>query len=148
MGYGKALSQYKRSNIETAGKLDLVIMCYENAILCLAQAKEHLKEQEMGKKVQKFQKALNLISELQCSLNMEKGGLIAKNLDALYSYITKRLLLGDIQKDMTAYDECIHILKELNEAWQTIKSTSNSEQEENYMGKNGIQSESFRAGAY
>jgi flagellar secretion chaperone FliS len=147
MGYGKVLSQYKRSGIETAGKLDLVIMCYENAILCLAQAKEHLKEQEMEKKVQKFQKALNLISELQCSLNMEKGGLIAKNLDALYSYITKRLLLGDIHKDLTAYDECIHILKELNEAWQTIKSTSNSEQEENYAGKNGFQPESFRASA-
>lgn len=148
MGYGKVLSQYKRSSIETAGKLDLLIMCYENAILCLAQVKEHIKEQEMWKKAQKFQKALNLISELQCSLNMEKGGQIAKNLDALYSYITKRLLLGDIHKDLTAYDECIHILNELLESWQAIKSSPNSEYEEPYGRRTGFESEPSRIAAF
>jgi flagellar secretion chaperone FliS len=147
MGYGKFLNQYKRSDVETAGKLDLVIMCYENAILCLAQTKEHFKEHELGKKVQKFQKALNLISELQCSLDMEKGGQIAKNLDALYSYMTKRLLLGDINKDMTAYDESIHILSELKEAWQAIKSTE-AEKEEPVLRRDSYGSEASRLAAY
>jgi flagellar secretion chaperone FliS len=122
MVYRRDLNQYKRSSIESAGKLDLVIMCYEKAILCLEQAKEHMKEKEIVKKVHKFQKALNIIGQLQCSLNMEKGGQIAKNLDSLYSYITKILLLGDVNKDLSSYDESIHILSELKEAWQAIKS--------------------------
>jgi flagellar secretion chaperone FliS len=147
MVYGKVLNQYKRSNIETASKLELVIMCYENAILCLAQVKEHIREHEMEKKANKFQKTLNLISDLQCSLNMEKGGQIAKNLDALYSYITKRLLLGDINKDLTAYDESIHILSELKEAWQAIKSTE-AAREEPVRGRDSYGSEASRLAAY
>jgi flagellar secretion chaperone FliS len=147
MGYGKVLNQYKRSSIETAGKLDLVIMCYDKATLCLAQAKEHIKEKEVEKKVQKFQKALNIINELQCSLNIEKGGQIAKNLDSLYSYITKRLLVGDINKDLSAYDESIHILNELKEAWQTIKSEEDA-QRGAYSGRISSESDSFRAAAF
>lgn len=122
MAYGKVLNQYKRSNIETAGRLDLIIMCYERAIQLLGQTKDHVREKESAKKALKVKKVLDIIAELQNSLDMEKGGQIARNLDSLYSYMTKRLLVGDIRRDETAYDETIRILSELNEAWQTIKS--------------------------
>jgi flagellar protein FliS len=125
MVYGKISNQYKRSNIETAGKLDLVIMCYETAILYLTQVKDHIKDKNVEKKVYKFQKVINIITELQGCLDMEKGGQIARNLDSLYSYLTKRLLLGDIRKDLSVYDEAIRILIELKDAWQAIKSEEN-----------------------
>jgi flagellar secretion chaperone FliS len=121
MVYGKALNQYKRTDIESATKLELVIMCYERAIQLLQQSKEHIKENEWEKKIPKVKKALDIISDLQCSLNMEQGGDIAKNLNSLYSYITKKLLVGDIRKDLSAFDESIKILSELNEAWKAIK---------------------------
>jgi len=146
MGYGKVLNQYRRTTIETAGKLDLVIICYENAILCLTQAKDHFQEKKLEEKAYKVQKALNIINELQCSLNMEKGGQIARNLDSLYSYITKRLLLGDIRKDLTAYDESIHILNELKEAWQTIKSEDDHEKNA-YVKRDMLESEASRVAA-
>lgn len=136
MVYGKVLNQYKRSNIETAGKLDLIIMCYERAIQLLAQVKDHILENEPAKKVLKLKKVLNIIAELQSCLNMEKGGQIARNLDSLYSYMTKRLLVGDIRKDSAVYDEAIRILSELKEAWQTIKSEE--DQVEDVYGKRDI----------
>jgi len=136
MVYGKVLNQYKRSNIETAGKLDLIIMCYERAIQLLAQSKDHLREKEFVKKAHKVKKVLDIISELQGCLNMEKGGQIARNLDSLYSYLTKRLLVGDIRKDSAVYDEAIRILSELKEAWQTIKSEE--DQVEDVYGKRDI----------
>ena len=122
MVYGKVLSQYKKSSIETAGKLDLIIMCYEKAIQLLTQAKDHIRNNELAKKAHKVKKVLDIINELQGCLDMDNGGQIARNLDSLYSYMTKRLLVGDIRKDSSAYDETIRILSELNEAWQTIKS--------------------------
>jgi flagellar secretion chaperone FliS len=120
MDYGKAFKQYKRSSIETAGKLELVIMCYDKTILCLNQAKDHLREGEIVKKVTKIQKALDIIAELQSCLNFEKGGEIAKSLDSLYSYITKRVILADIQKAYNIFDECVYILTELKSAWEGI----------------------------
>jgi flagellar protein FliS len=87
MVYGKVLNQYKRSNIETAGKLDLIIMCYERAIQLLLQVKGHIHEKELIKKAHKVKKVLDIINELQSCLDMKKGGQIARNLDSLYSFI-------------------------------------------------------------
>ncbi len=122
MGYGKAFRQYNRSSIETAGKLDLIIMCYDKAILCINQAKSHLRDGEIIKKATKLQNALDILSQLQSNLNFEKGGEIAKGLDSLYSYVTKRLILADIQKANGIFDECADILSELKSAWEGIST--------------------------
>jgi flagellar protein FliS len=106
--------------VETAGKLELVVMCYEKAIQALHEAKTFLEAKEFEKKALKLQLAFDIINELQASLNFEKGGQIARNLDAIYGYITRRLLQGDIQKDPKVYDESIRLLGELKEAWEKI----------------------------
>ena len=128
MVYGKVLNQYKRSNIETAGKLDLIIMCYEKTIQCLRQAKDHIKGKEFEKKVRKVQKAMDIISALQGCLDIEKGGEIARNLDAIYTYLNRRILLGDIRRDLSIFDECVRILDELKSAWKEISSSEGQEQ--------------------
>jgi flagellar secretion chaperone FliS len=129
MTYQKMLGQYKKLNVETAGKLELVIMCYEKAIELLRQARKYYEEGQMEGKAAKLQRALDIIQELQASLNPEKGGQIAKNLAALYSYLTRRLLDGDLRRDLTAVEETIRILSELKDAWQKIASEHVSQTE-------------------
>ena len=106
-------------------KLELVIMCYDKAILCLQQSKEHFRNNEIEIKVHKLQQALNIISELQANLNFEQGDKIAKSLDSLYTYLTNRIILADIQKDFSIFDECINILSELKSGWEGIKNEKN-----------------------
>ena len=122
MNYGKRLTSYDKTNIKTAGKLDLVIFCYDKAIEFLLQSKAYYEKNEIENKARKMQKALDIINELQCSLDIEKGGEIAKNLNAIYNYLTRRILLGDIKKDLTALDEAVHIMEELRSAWEEIAS--------------------------
>jgi flagellar protein FliS len=69
-----------------------------------------------------LQKALNIINELQASLDFEQGGQIARNLDQTYSYISQRLLLADFNMDLTMFDEVIRILTELKQAWEYVAS--------------------------
>ncbi len=121
MDYGKAFKQYNRSSIETASKLELVIMCYEKAVLCLQKSKEHIRDKEFTKKAEKIRTTLNIITELQANLNLDKGGTIAKRLDSLYTYLTSRILLADIQKNLAIFDECINILSELKSGWEGIR---------------------------
>jgi flagellar protein FliS len=121
MDYGKAFKQYRRSSIETASKLELVIMCYEKAILCLQQSKDFIRDKDFIKKAEKIKKVLDIINELQANLNLDKGGKIAKSLDSLYTYLTNRILLADIQKNLTIFDECINILSELKSGWEGIR---------------------------
>ena len=122
MVYAKSLKGYNRTRIETANKMDLIVVCYERTIQLLRQAKDHFHAGEINQKAFKMQKALNIINELQGCLNLEDGGQIAINLDSIYTYIDKRLLLGDIHKDITAFDESIRLLSELKEAWDQIQA--------------------------
>ena len=94
MVYAKSLKGYNRTRIETANKMDLIVVCYERAIQLLRQAKDHFQEGEVEQKAFKMQKALDIINELQGCLNLEAGGQIAHNLDSIYTYINKRLLLA------------------------------------------------------
>ena len=122
MDYQKMLGQYKRLNVETAGKLDLVLMCYEKAIELLRQARNCCEEGQYERKARKLQKTVDIVQQLQGCLNYEKGGQIANNLSALYTYVTRRILEGDIRKDLKALDEATRILSELKDAWQEIAS--------------------------
>jgi flagellar secretion chaperone FliS len=122
MKNANVLAYYQKTHVETSGKLDLVIMCYEKALQFLHEAKNFLRAKEYEKKGRAMKKVLDIIYELQSSLNFEKGDEIAKNLRAIYSYLIRRLHEGDLQKDLTAFDEGIQILSELKDAWVTIAS--------------------------
>jgi flagellar protein FliS len=122
MNCGRTISRYQKTNVVTSGKMDLIILCYETVIQNLHASKRFVEDGEFEKKAKALQKALNILNELQSCLSFEKGGQIAKNLDAIYTFITRRLLEGDVKKDLTAYDESIRILGELKQGWDGIAS--------------------------
>ena len=122
MNYGRMLGQYERTGVESASKEELVVLCYEKTIQFLGQARRHYEDKEYGKKGIAFQKALNIINELQSSLDFEKGGQIARNLDRIYTYVTQRLMLADFNMDLTAFDEAMRMLDELKQAWEHAAS--------------------------
>jgi flagellar secretion chaperone FliS len=124
MTYGRMLAQYRKTDVETAGRLDLVVMCYENAIRFLKQAKGHYESNAFEEKARALQKVLDIISELKGALNIEKAQKIAINLNAIYDYLLTSLLEGDIRRDLNAFESAIRIMAELKEAWQTIASRS------------------------
>jgi len=95
-------------------------MCYEGAIDSLKLAKEKIKEKDYEKKAKAIIKAQDIIEELMSSLNFEKGGEIADNLESLYNYMLRRILQGDLNKDVGAIDEVIGIFSDLLSAWQEV----------------------------
>jgi len=127
MGYQGKAGQYGRLNIETAGRVDLIVMCYEKCIEMLRHAKAYLEGKEYEKKAVKMQKAIEVIHLLQSSLNFEQGGQIARNLDSIYNYAVRRLLDGDVKKDAGTYDEVIGIFSELKEGWEGVAKDGEKE---------------------
>ena len=136
MNYSKLSSRYERTEIATAGKIDLVILCYEKTIQSLRQVILNYEAKDYAAKAKAFTRAMNLINELQNSLDCEKGGEIAKNLDSIYSYLTRRLLDADIKKDISVFEEGVRILSELKEAWEGISSEEDNQPPINKSSKN------------
>ncbi len=118
--YGRGVDAYRQTDVMTADPKRLVIMCYEGAISNLRLAKEKHAEREYESKAKALQKAHYIIGELAGAVDFEKGGEIAKNLNAIYRYMLRRITEADIRKNVKGFDEVVGMLEELREAWEEI----------------------------
>ena len=115
-----AAQAYLKTKVTTTSQGQLVILLYDGAITALEQAKERIAHKDYARKGLLISKAMDVISELDCSLNGQKGGEIAQNLHNLYFYCSTRLLAANMNMDTTVIDEVISILSGLRSAFATI----------------------------
>lgn len=118
--YEEAVKTYQQTNLFTADPMRLVLMCYEGAISSLKLARERYAAKDYEAKGRAVQKALDIIHELNASLDMEKGGDISVNLRALYLYMTQALVEADLKKDLGTFGKIISMLEELEAEWKTV----------------------------
>lgn len=113
-GYQKA---YRQASVRTMDQNKLIVMLYDGAIRHIKIALKHLSTGEIEKVHNSLVKSKNIISELMASLNMEKGGEIAKNLQTLYSYMFGQLIEANMNKNRAPAEDVLHLLQQLREAW-------------------------------
>lgn len=114
------IQSYRKTNVMTANPKRLIIMCYEGAIENLKISKQKYIEQDYDGRSKALSKAQDIINELVCALDFEKGGAIAMSLDSLYNYMLRRIIHADVNKDVTPIDEIIGMLYELKSAWEEV----------------------------
>ena len=68
-----------------------------------------------------FNKCMFALSILRESLDFEKGGEIATNLDSLYAYSQKTMLKAVGKSSPVNLDSVLNIIKDLSSAWDEIK---------------------------
>ncbi|MBR7064566.1 MAG: flagellar export chaperone FliS [Treponema sp.] len=130
MGYNQAYNAYKNTNIRTASQGQLIVLLYEEAVRQLGAASALCKNGERIKapNIEKFnnclQKTQAIITELQVSLDMEKGGEIAKNLMSLYVYFNNELMDANINQDKKKIDFVLDMMSQLLESWRQVASTA------------------------
>ncbi len=131
--YGKGVNAYRQTHVVTADPQKLIVMCYEGVIKNLRCARTAYELNDYETKGQSLTKAHDIVVFLIQSLDMEKGGDIARGLDALYNYILRRTMEGDLKKDMTVFDEAIGIFEELLSSWREISFPSQKGDHETVM---------------
>ncbi|WP_297325496.1 flagellar export chaperone FliS [Nitrosomonas sp.] len=120
-----AISAYQRVGVETgiesADPHKLILMLFEGAQEALAKAKMHMHHNEIAEKGQMLSKAIMIIDHgLKASLDMNAGGDLAIKLQALYDYMTHRLVVANIQGNLEIVNEVNKLLSELHDAWKDI----------------------------
>ncbi len=116
---------YKKSQVETANQLSLIIMLYDRAILLLGKAREEISENKHEEKHDSLTKACNIVFELVQSLDQDKGGEIATSLSRLYGFVVREILDADTNLNIKALDTAKTILSELRTSWKDIKDDPN-----------------------
>jgi flagellar protein FliS len=122
----KALHSYKSvdrdATILGASPHELIAKLLSGAINSIEMAKQHLQNNNIPAKSNCITTAIGIISDgLRSCLNMEEGGEIAANLDALYDYMLRQLLLAHARNDAAIMDEVISLLQEIKAGWDGIK---------------------------
>jgi flagellar secretion chaperone FliS len=133
MGYNQAYNAYKSTSVRTASQGHLVVLLYEEAVRQLTVAASlfdsdgTINAPDIEKFNNSLQKTQAIITELQVSLNMEKGGEIARNLMSLYVYFNNELMSANINHDKKKVDFVLDMLKQLTDSWrQAANSTANA----------------------
>lgn len=134
--YGNYQNAYKKASVNTLDQTKLIIMLYDGAIKNASFAVEHMKSGQIEKVHDCLIKTKNIVTELMATLNMDRGGDIAKNLQSLYSYMFSQLIEANMNKKTEPVVIVIDLLKELRAAWTQINSKKkNDAKTQNTPGK-------------
>ncbi len=120
-----AAHSYTKVGVETgvasASPHALIVMLFDGALLAISTAGNHMKNKQIAEKGMSISKAIDIINcGLKASLDKSSGGDLAEKLDALYEYMSLRLIHANVKNDQAALDEVAHLLNEIRSAWVEI----------------------------
>lgn len=124
-----AIAQYsqvdKQSKAAFASPHALITMLLNGALEKIAIAKGCMQRKEIKEKGHMITWSINIIDGLRTSLDMEKGGDLAQNLEQLYDYMMRQLVVAHARNDETILDEVSDLLKTIKSGWEGIADTAN-----------------------
>lgn len=117
-----AARAYLKTQVNTTSQGDILILLYDGALKFLGQAKEKIAARDYAQKGILISRALDILSELQSSLNAQKGGELADNLQKLYFLCSTKLLQANLKMDVAIIDEVMRILTGLRDAFRAANA--------------------------
>lgn len=121
----RSASAYKRVGIETSVDIadphKLVAMLFDGLHQALGAGKAAMQRGDIAAKCKSINHAVRILDEgLKAPLNLEEGGELAANLDALYGYCIQRLTIANIKNDVAVLDEVSALIEQVASGWKQI----------------------------
>ena len=113
-------STLAHGGVASADPHALVQMLLDAAADRMVAARGCIERGELAGKAKLLHSCVILIAELRGSLDLEKGGALARNLRDLYEYMTQRLLVANVRSDASGVTEVLSLLGEIRSAWVAI----------------------------
>ncbi|RMD47403.1 MAG: flagellar export chaperone FliS [Aquificota bacterium] len=112
---------YHKYEVETLSKEDTLIKVYEEILSLLNITKMAIKEGDIKLKANNIKKLTDAFNILQASLDFEKGGEIAENLNQLYQFCSKELMNAHLHNNIENIDNVIKVLTPIYEGYKEAK---------------------------
>jgi flagellar protein FliS len=108
------------NSLLVADPVQLVVELYQGTLNAVLSARTHNAAGEPMERGAMINRAIDLLSKLTLSLNVEVGGDLSKNLKELYGYMQHVLLDAHARQSEERLNEVAGLLSTLLEAWRTI----------------------------
>ena len=117
---GNKTAAYKQQSILTAPPGRLVVMLYDGCLRFLFQSAYAMREGDRPRAQDRMRRAEAIIDELTVTLDHERGGQVASNLQGIYAFCRRHLMEATAEQDPSKIEEVSELLGELREAWAEI----------------------------
>ncbi len=119
-----SLQAYKKvsvdSQLASATPHKVIQMLMAGAIERLVQGKSAMEQGNIPLKGERLGKALDIIISLRNCLSMDEGGDIANNLDAIYDFMIREIVIANKDNTAEPIDDVVELLREIKSAWDQI----------------------------
>ncbi|RUM88963.1 MAG: flagellar export chaperone FliS [Thermodesulfatator sp.] len=114
--------RYLENLVSTANPVRLVILLYDKAIASLKLAAEVMEKaepspEEINRKYEALGRAGEILAALEGTLDLERGGEIAHNLQEIYQALSVELLRVTARDDPKTVRRMVEVLSDLRRAW-------------------------------
>lgn len=113
-------SAYRRTAGHSASPVHLVVMLYEQIVKDLGRAITALDNHDIPGRTREIDHALRVVGQLQGTLDMERGGDVARDLEGFYFMLRTRILDAQICASAEILRQQIAHLLLLRGAWTEV----------------------------
>ena len=98
-------------------------MLYDGALRFIGVARAAIERRDIPARSEAISRALAIVGHLRTTLDVDRGGDVARSLDQLYDYVTSRLLDASFTQQTGPLDEAVKVLSTLRDGWVSIATT-------------------------
>lgn len=108
---------YRKTQIDTASPEALILMLYDGALRFINQAEDAFEAKNNEQISNALLRVQAIVTELMTSLDKEKGGEIASNLERLYLFFLEKLTDSNLKKNPEPMRQVKPLIEDLRNTW-------------------------------
>lgn len=124
MAFGQGANAYQQvrshGGVESADPHGLITLLMDGALERLVTARGHMQRGEIGPKGEVIGRVIEIIGGLRDALDPAVETPLVGQLDALYDYMSRRLLHANLRNDVAALDEVSALLQKVRNSWVMV----------------------------
>jgi len=117
MSYTRQATRYRETEVLTATPGQLVVLLYDHLLLSLRRARTAMDARDVEAQSASLEKGRDVLTELLVTLDRDRGGEVASNLAALYSFLLGELVQVGIRADVARLDRVTGMIGDLRDAF-------------------------------
>jgi flagellar protein FliS len=114
----RAANAYRRVDLESAPKTQIVERLFERCVLDIASARDAIEARDIARKAAAIDHAVQIVVELKASLDVAAAPELCANLAALYDFVIQRLSDANATLALPPLAQATRIMTELAEAFR------------------------------
>jgi flagellar protein FliS len=113
----QAIGAYQTQAIMTASRGQLITMAFDGLRKFIKLGANAIDAGDIEAAHHNIVRAQDILVELYSSLDLEKGGEIAANLQKLYDFMYTQLVQANLRKDRALLDQVLAVLQPIRDGW-------------------------------